>query len=100
MDGPETVSYQNYGPEKVDTFKHRQLAREAAEQGIVLLKNDRVGAKPLLPLSHIKDDQPKKQIAFIGPHANATLAMLSNYFGTSTIVEEQSPYQVVYPSAF
>ena len=34
--------YAKYGPAQVDTAAHRQLSREAAEQGIVLLRNEAV----------------------------------------------------------
>lgn len=45
---------------------HRQLAREAAAKGMVLLKNEQVGGKPLLPL----DSSQIKKIAVIGRLAN------------------------------
>jgi beta-glucosidase len=45
---------------------HRQLAREAAAKGMVLLKNEQVGGKPLLPL----DVSQIKKIAIIGRLAN------------------------------
>lgn len=38
MDPPERIPYSSYGPERVDTPLHRQLAYEAALQGIVLLQ--------------------------------------------------------------
>jgi beta-glucosidase-like glycosyl hydrolase len=45
---------------------HRQLAREAAAKGMVLLKNEQLGGKPLLPL----DVSQVKKIAIIGRLAN------------------------------
>lgn len=45
---------------------HRQLAREAAAKGMVLLKNEQVDGKPLLPL----DVSQVKKIAIIGRLAN------------------------------
>ena len=45
---------------------HRQLAREAAAKGMVLLKNEHVGGKPSLPL----DVNQIKKIAIIGRLAN------------------------------
>jgi beta-glucosidase-like glycosyl hydrolase len=45
---------------------HRQLAREAAAKGMVLLKNEDVCGKPLLPL----DSSQIKKIAIIGRLAN------------------------------
>eukprot|EP01084_Bolivina_argentea_P317683 550836_1 len=79
--------YTTLGPEVVDTPKHRTIAQHAAEQGIVLLKNDNI-----LPLS--KTNTNGKTIAMIGPHADATQDMLSNYHGTNTLVNSNSPYQI------
>jgi beta-glucosidase len=45
---------------------HRQLAREAAAKGIVLLKNEHVGSKPLLPLN----GSQIRKIAIVGRLAN------------------------------
>lgn len=55
-------------PEKSVIFcdTHRQLAREAAAKGMVLLKNEQVDVKPLLPL----DVSQVKKIAIIGRLAN------------------------------
>ncbi|KAM0025524.1 putative glycosidase [Helianthus debilis subsp. tardiflorus] len=52
----------------------RALAREAARQGIVLLKNS-VGSLPLSPTAI-------KSLAVIGPNANVTKTMIGNYEGT------------------
>jgi len=49
----------------------------------VLLKNTRT-----LPL------KKTMSVAFIGPHANATVALLSNYHGDNRLVSSHSPYQV------
>ncbi|XP_065841345.1 uncharacterized protein [Oscarella lobularis] len=87
LDPPELVSYKSLGPEVVDTSDARQLAYEAAQQMIVLLKND----GNLLPL----DAKKIKTLALIGPHANATQAMLSNYHGTNTLVDSHSPLQAL-----
>jgi hypothetical protein len=55
-------------PEKSVIFcdTHRQLAREAAAKGMVLLKNEQVDVKPLLPL----DVSQVKKLAIIGRLAN------------------------------
>ena len=74
-----------YGLAQIDSEEHRTLALSAAEQGIVLLKNDGV-----LPLT-TKNVNGKK-IALVGPHANATREMLSNYVGDNTLVYSNSPY--------
>ncbi|KAF4410562.1 glycoside hydrolase family 3 C-terminal domain-containing protein [Streptomyces lycii] len=49
---PELDPYAGTGPESFDTPAHRQLAREAAEQAVVLLKND-----GLLPLGAAAGDR-------------------------------------------
>jgi xylan 1,4-beta-xylosidase len=93
MDGPEQVIFQTYNTSYVDTPESRALSLRAAEEAIVLLKNDPVveSGNPLLPLSA---KHQKRKILFVGPHGNSTLSMLSNYFGTSKIVEHQSPFMV------
>ncbi|GAV71630.1 Glyco_hydro_3 domain-containing protein/Glyco_hydro_3_C domain-containing protein/Fn3-like domain-containing protein, partial [Cephalotus follicularis] len=66
-------SFNSLGQSDVCSDEHIGLATEAAREGIVLLKND----DDTLPLSV---DEVKK-IALIGPHANATKAMVGNYAG-------------------
>jgi beta-glucosidase-like glycosyl hydrolase len=61
-----------YGPERVNTAEHKALALESARRGMVLLKNRKASALPLPSLS---------KLAVIGPHANASLALLGNYYG-------------------
>ena len=76
-----TSEYTNVSMAEVDSAKHRQLALEAAQQSIVLLKND----PALLPL------KPGTRVALIGPHANSSLAMLSEYHGDNVLVTRNSP---------
>lgn len=64
--------YFNLGLDDIDTPAHQQLALEAAQQALVLLKND----KGVLPLA------PGAKIAIVGPHYNATQLLLSNYHGS------------------
>ncbi|XAR49426.1 Non-reducing end alpha-L-arabinofuranosidase [Bertholletia excelsa] len=71
---PGKRPYGRLGPGDVCTTEHRELARDAARQGIALLKN-RAGSLPLSP-SNIKS------LAVIGPNANATDTTLGNYHGT------------------
>jgi beta-glucosidase-like glycosyl hydrolase len=72
--GPDACAYESYGPEKVDTPEHRQLALEAATQGIVLLANNPTttpwGKAPLLPLQGSK--LAGRTVAVIGPNAPTT----------------------------
>eukprot|EP00667_Euglena_gracilis_P002905 EG_transcript_2912 len=57
----------------VDTPLHRTLAKEAALQGIVLLKN----VQRTLPLPRASIHR----LAVLGPSANVTRAMQGNYYG-------------------
>ena len=50
----------------INTEEHRLKAREIAQNGIVLLKNDALNQKPLLPLNL----QEVKKILVMGPNAN------------------------------
>jgi beta-D-xylosidase 4 len=59
----------------VCTREHRDLAVEAARQGIVLLKN--AGGESGLPFSRTKI----QTLAVIGPNANVTSTMIGNYAG-------------------
>lgn len=79
FDAPSQVSWTAVPESALDCQAHRDLALEAARQGIVLLKND----NGFLPLS------PEKSVAIIGPLGNT--AVLGGYSGTpsdiSTILE-------------
>ncbi|XP_020221972.1 probable beta-D-xylosidase 5 [Cajanus cajan] len=72
FDDPKSLPFANLGPSDVCTKDNQQLALDAAKQGIVLLENN--GA---LPLSQTNI----KKLAVIGPNANATTVMISNYAG-------------------
>ncbi|KAK8993565.1 hypothetical protein V6N11_033658 [Hibiscus sabdariffa] len=69
---PKQLPFGDLGPSDVCTDDHQKLALDAAKQGIVLLDNHGV-----LPLSN----NVTKNLAVIGPNANATTAMISNYAG-------------------
>jgi xylan 1,4-beta-xylosidase len=73
FENPKSLPFANLGPSDVCTKENQQLALEAAKQGIVLLENN----KGALPLSKTKI----KTLAVIGPNANATTVMISNYAG-------------------
>mmetsp|Transcript_39786 Transcript_39786/g.131687 ORF Transcript_39786/g.131687 Transcript_39786/m.131687 type:complete len:679 (+) Transcript_39786:694-2730(+) len=64
------------GAEVVDSEAHRALAKEAADQSLVLLKNERA----TLPLA-TATVTPRRKVAVIGRHANATTSMQGDYFG-------------------
>jgi beta-glucosidase len=74
FDPPEMVPYTSIPKEKLDCQEHRDLALEAAQKSIVLLKNN-----GLLPL---KKDQIES-IAVMGP--NAARAQLGIYSGSPNI---------------
>lgn len=65
--------YKHLGKHDICTPANIDLAAQAAREGIVLLKNNHT-----LPLSSRK----VKTLAVVGPHANATDAMIGNYAGT------------------
>lgn len=65
--------YGKFGPQDVCTSNHKNLALEAAKQGIVLLKND----NNFLPLKK----NLVSSLAVIGPMANATSKLGGGYIG-------------------
>ena len=74
MDGQHT-EYDNIPYSVVECREHTNYAVEAAEKGIVLLKNDGI-----LPL----DKKKLSAIGVIGPNANSRVALIGNYHGTSS----------------
>lgn len=70
---PLEQPYGNIGPDQACSKEHQALALEAAQDGIVLLKN----SGRLLPLPKSK----AISLAVIGPNANASETLLGNYHG-------------------
>jgi beta-glucosidase-like glycosyl hydrolase len=64
FDPPANVPWTSLGPDVLSSPGHRQLALEAAQQAIVLLKNE----NSILPLSA----KTLKRVAVVGPAANNT----------------------------
>ena len=81
FDPPEEQPYRKLSASDVDTPQSRQLTLEAAQQSLVLLKNNNK-ALPL-DLNQLRN----KKIALIGPAVNATLLMQGIYYG-------QAPYLI------
>lgn len=75
FDPPERVPYANIPLSENDSSAHRQVAREAGREAIVLLKNE----GGILPLS-----RSVRKIAIIGPSAADPVAVLGNYNGISS----------------
>jgi beta-glucosidase len=74
FDPPEMVPYTRIDEHLIDSAGHRQLARQLANESMVLLKNDGV-----LPLK-----TQGTRIALVGPLAEQTHVLLGNYNGTPT----------------
>jgi beta-glucosidase len=74
FDPPEQVPFAAIPYDVIDCEQHRALARRAAQQSLVLLKNDGI-----LPLR-----SDLKAIAVIGPNADAPQVLWANYHGTAS----------------
>ncbi len=77
-DDAALIPFHTYGADSVNNAAHIALARKAAEQSMVLLKNDH----DVLPLK--KSDY--SSIMVLGPNAASYDAMVGNYHGTSKVV--------------
>ncbi|KAL0547524.1 hypothetical protein IC582_017462 [Cucumis melo] len=69
----KTQPFAHLGAKHVCSDHNRQLAVDAARQGIVLLENRR-NSLPLSTYHH-------RIVAVVGPNSNATLTMIGNYAG-------------------
>ncbi len=84
FDPPEMVPYLKIPGDVVGSKEHSELARQAARESMVLLKNTAADGKPLLPL----DAGKIKSIAVVGPNAN--IARFGDYSG-SPVIEPVTP---------
>ena len=75
FDPPERVPYTKIPYSENDSAAHRQLARQAERESIVLLKNE----GGFLPLK-----STVTKIAVVGPSANDPIGLLGNYNGISS----------------
>jgi len=75
-DDPNSISYHSYGVDSVHNAAHIALARKVAQQGMVLLKND----KNILPL---KKSDCSSGIMVVGPNAATIDPLIANYSGVS-----------------
>ena len=75
FDPPERVAYARIPISENDSSAHRQVAREAAREAIVLLKNEG-GVLPLKP--------SVRRIAVVGPSADDPVALLGSYNSISS----------------
>jgi len=71
----DRTEYDTIDITQLDSPEHQKLARQAAEESVVLLKNNGI-----LPL----DQSSLKTLAVIGPNANSRLSLIGNYHGTSS----------------
>ena len=79
FDKDELVEWTKISPSVIASKKHKQLALQAAREGVVLLKNNGV-----LPLKPATESQATGQIVVMGPNANDSIMQWGNYSGSAT----------------
>ena len=77
FDKDELVEWTKIPSSVIASKKHKQLALQAAREGVVLLKNN--GVLPLSSISHQTSD-----IVVMGPNANDSIMQWGNYCGSAT----------------
>jgi xylan 1,4-beta-xylosidase len=101
VDPPEMVPFSTLGPKDVDTMEHRQLAREGAQQAVILLRNENLkgSSSPLLPLSLSLMSSLKQSIAVIGYSAQDSSIQLANYHGPNPLADAHTPLIAIQQAA-
>ncbi len=90
FDPPDMVPYTKIDEKELDSAEHRALARQLANEAMVLLKND--GLLPLKP--------GIRKIAVVGPLADQTRPLIGNYAGQPThIVSVMEGLHAEFPNA-
>lgn len=79
FDKDELVEWTKISPSVIASKQHKQLALQAAREGVVLLKNNGV-----LPLKPATESQATGQIVVMGPNANDSIMQWGNYSGYAT----------------
>ena len=87
FDARNAVPWGNYGAEVVDTPAHRRLSKEAADQSLVLLKNEEAA----LPWDAKVVTANGRTVAVVGRNAMATRNMLGNCEGLSSSIVSLAP---------
>ena len=77
FDKDELVEWTKIPSSVIASKKHKQLALQAAREGVVLLRNN--GVLPLSATSHQSSD-----IIVMGPNANDSIMQWGNYCGSAT----------------
>ena len=78
FDKDELVEWTKVSPSSVASKEHKQLALQAAREGVVLLKNNGI-----LPLTS-KLSSLNSQLVVMGPNANDSVMQWGNYSGFAT----------------
>ena len=79
FDGAGATPWSSYGSERLESEANQAMALKAAQESIVLLKNEKANANDAAALLPITTE---KSVALIGPYANQI--MLGDYSGTPT----------------
>jgi len=93
MDPPAAVPSAALGPADVDTLASRALAREAAAQAVVLLRNAVSGGAPggAAPLVPLALGGALRRVALVGPSIDNAETLLANYHGENRVAAQHTP---------